>query len=88
MTSAKSCNSGFRSLPSAAAGTSRSNGLDVNSMNSRKPTLTRPSTPRTRLLYGSGMLRLKAATATDQVASIVPHSSSEPSWPPQAAAIR
>ena len=38
MTMPGSCSSGLRSRPSAAAGSSRSNGLEVSSMNSRKPT--------------------------------------------------
>ena len=37
-----SCSSGFKSRPSAAAGNSRSNGLDVSSMNSRKPNADEP----------------------------------------------
>ena len=49
-----SCNRGFRSRPSAAGGKSRSKGLEVSSMNSRKPTLTNPITPTTRATISSG----------------------------------
>ena len=54
-----SCSSGFRSRPSAAAGNSRSKGLDVSSTNSRKPTLSRPITTRMRASTGAGRWRLK-----------------------------
>src|SRR5213083_2895362 len=39
-TIAGSCNSGFRSRPSAGTGNRRSKGLDVSSMKSKKPVLT------------------------------------------------
>ena len=49
MASAGSCSTGLRSRPSAGAGRMRSNGFEVDSVNSRKPKLTMPSTPMTRL---------------------------------------
>ncbi len=48
MTSAGSWSNGFRSLPSAAAGSSLSNGFEVRIVNAKMPTLTMPSTPMTR----------------------------------------
>jgi len=86
--SAKSCNSGLRSLPSIAAGTRRSNGLDVVSMNSWKPMLINPRMPMTRLRNGVSRLPLSAVTASDQAARHSDHSSSEPSCAPQTAATR
>ena len=59
-----SCSSGFRSRPSAAGGIRRSNGFDVNSRNSRKPTLIRPITDSTRATSASGRLRENTDTAT------------------------
>ncbi len=83
-----SCSSGFRSLPSAAAGTRRRNGLDVNSRNIRKPTETKPITASTRASSAAGRLRERSVTAVAQPVSISTHSSSEPSCEPQVAAIR
>lgn len=81
----KSCSSGFRSLPSASAGTWRRNGLEVSRANSRKPRLTKPSTPMTRARNTSGRRRLNAATATVQTLRISIQSSIEPSCAPQTA---
>ncbi len=61
-----SCSSGFRSLPSAAAGTRRRNGLDVNSRNIRKPIETSPITASTRASSTSGRLRERSVTAVAQ----------------------
>ena len=83
-----SCSSGFKSRPSAAGGNSRSNGFDVSSRNSRKPTATRPITPSTRATISSGRWRLLSATATVHAPSMNTHSSIEPSCEPQLAAIR
>ena len=83
-----SCSSGFRSRPSAAAGISRSNGFDVNSMNDRKPTLIMPITASTRATSGAGSWRLNTVTATVQPASMNDQSSSEPSCEPQVAVKR
>ena len=83
-----SCNNGFKSLPSNAAGNRRSNGFEVNNMNNKKPTLIIPSTPRTRATISSGNCLLKTLTATDQPASINTHNNKDPSWEPQVAAIR
>ena len=83
-----SCNNGFRSLPSGAAGTRRRNGLDVNSRNSRKPTATSPITASTRASSTAGRLRERNVTAVAQPVSISTHSSSEPSCEPHVAAIR
>ena len=52
-------------------------------MNSRKPTLTAPSTPITRALSGDGRSRPKAATASPHIARINTQRTSEPSWFPQ-----
>ncbi len=60
----------------------------MKSRNDRKPTLTRPITPRMRATMSSGRLALKSETASIQVESIVTQSSSEPSWLPQVAATR
>ena len=56
-------------------------------MNSRNPTATRPITPSTRATISSGRCREKSATAAVQPVSISTHSSIEPSWEPQDAAI-
>ena len=69
-------------------GTRRSNGLDVVSMNRMKPIEISPMTPSTRATNGAGSLRLNCATASIHTLSIVSHSSSEPSWPPQTPATR
>ena len=69
-------------------GSRRSNGFEVSSMKSRKPTLTRPITPSTRATMRSGSWRLKTATAKVQPASISVQSSIEPSCEPQLAAKR
>ncbi len=53
-----------------------------------KPALTKPSTPSTRLRNCVGSARLKAATASVQIASTSIHSSSEPSCAPHTAATR
>ena len=57
-------------------------------MNDRKPIATTPSTPSTRAANVSGMLRLNAATAIDQVDNASAHSSSEPSCAPHTAVKR
>ena len=49
MASAKSCSTGFRSVPSCGAGIKRKNGLEVHKVKSMKPELMRPITPNTRL---------------------------------------
>ena len=79
---------GLRSAPSAAAGSSRVNGLDVSSVKLEKPTPTRPSTPSTRARNAFGRLFENAATSSAQVARISIHSSSEPSCAPHTAATR
>ena len=85
---AGSCSSGFRSAPSAAAGKSLRKGLEVSRMNSKKPMLTSPSTPRTRALSTCGSVRLASATAAVQLLRISCQRTSEPSWAPQMAAKR
>ena len=62
MASPGSCSSGFRSRPSRAAGISRAKGLEVSSVNSRKPKLIRPSTPSTLAANNSGRFLLKQAS--------------------------
>ena len=49
--------------------------------------LTSPITPSTRATVSGGMRRLNSATANVHIARIVAHISSDPSCPPQAAAI-
>ena len=88
MTIPGSCSSGFRSRPSAGTGNRRSNGFDVSSRNSRKPTLTRPITPSTRATISSGRWRLLSDTASVQIESMSTHSIIEPSCEPQVAANR
>ena len=74
-----SCSSGLRSLPSAAAGSRRSNGLDVNSVNSKNPVLIRPMTASTRATIASSSWRDKPATASVQPLMISDHSRMDPS---------
>src|SRR5215467_8601840 len=81
-----SCNSGFRSRPSAAAGNKRSNGSEVVSMNRMNPTLTNPITPSTRATTSSGRVRLVSATETDHTESMNTQSSIDPSCDPHEAA--
>ena len=57
-------------------------------MKSRNPALTTPRTPSTRAANDSGSCRLKAATASDQVASASAQSTSDPSCAPHTAAKR
>src|SRR5688572_13833886 len=57
-------------------------------MKSAKPALISPSTPSTRLVIVSGMLRLNTLTATVQIACTSSHSGSEPSCAPHTAAKR
>ena len=81
-----SCNSGFRSLPSAGtAGSRRAKGLEVNSEKDRKPTAMAPITASTRASTIVGKPRLKLATAAIHSDRISTHSSSEPSWLPHSA---
>ena len=54
-------------------------------MNNRKPTEIMPMTDKTRATMASGTLRLSTPTMAAQPPSIQPHSSSEPSCPPQIA---
>src|ERR1022692_212175 len=67
---------------------SRTNGLEVHSVNNMKPQLTSPITPSTRLAKVSGSWRLNAATAALQIDRIKIHSNSEPSCAPHTAATR
>ena len=83
-----SCNNGFKSLPSMAAGNNRSKGFEVNSMNNRNPTEIKPITPSTRATISSGKCLLNPATAAVHTVRINAHNSSEPSWPPHTAATR
>ena len=83
-----SCNKGLRSRPSSGAGNKRSKGLEVSSMNSKKPTATSPMTDSMRAVTSLGKWRLKRATATVQSTSICTHKSKEPSCPPQTPAMR
>src|SRR6266851_4300213 len=83
-----SCSSGLRSRPSGAGGTSRSKGFEVNSRNSRKPTLMSPMIDITRASNLSGKLRENIVTAKLHPPSINVHRSNEPSCDPHVAAIR
>ena len=85
MTMPGSCSSGFRSRPSAAAGSRRSKGFEVSSVKSRKPQLTRPITPSTRASVRSSSCFENIDTAKVQPDRISDHSSIEPSWLPHTA---
>jgi hypothetical protein len=80
-----SCNRGFRSRPSAAAGSKRSKGFEVSSRNRTKPTVIRPITPSALATVGKGRRSLKAATATVHSDRMKTQSNIEPSCPPQTA---
>src|SRR5215471_2523774 len=75
-TIAGSCSRGFKSLPSGGTGNRRANGLEVNSMNSRKPVLTIAITDNTRATISSGRWLLNKVTATIQTVSMKVQSSS------------
>ena len=83
-----SCSRGFRSWPSAGAGNTRSNGLEVNSVNIMKPQLTSPMTPSTRASMRWSSCREKTDTAIVQPERIRVHSRIEPSWLPHTAVMR
>ena len=74
--------------PSGAAGISRKNGLEVASVKSRKPKLTRPRTPSTRAPKRAGRRAAPIVTASVQDASRNIHNSSEPSCAPHNAVTR
>ena len=57
-------------------------------MKSRKPTETKPITPKTRATISPGKCLLKIATASVHELNIKAHNNKEPSWPPHTAAIR
>jgi len=59
------------------------NGLEVNRMNSRKPTEIIAWTLSARARSPGGRLRPAMLTARPNTARMVIHSSSEPSWLPQ-----
>ena len=79
MTRPGSCNKGFKSRPSAAAGKRRSKGLEVIKMNIKKPVDTKPRMPMTRATMAKGNVREKMATATVQPDSMSIHNNKEPS---------
>ena len=79
---------GFRSRPSGTPGSRRVKGLEVNRMNSKKPAATRQSTPITRARMVSGSPCEKRRTSSVHQVSIKSQSNSEPSCPPQTAAMR
>src|SRR6187551_3965481 len=83
-----SCNSGFKSRPSKAAGISLSNGLEVNNINAKKPTLTKPITAISLILKVSGKLFANMVTAIVQIDKMATHNNMEPSCPPHTAARR
>ena len=83
-----SCSNGFKSRPSNGAGKMRSNGLDVNKINIKKPTVTKPITANKLLLKRNGSSLAKKVTANVQTAKIVTQNSIEPSCPPHTAAKR
>ena len=82
-----SCNRGLNPSPSSGTGNRRTNGFEVNRMNSRKKTPIRPCTPSTRARKLSGMLRPNTEMAAPNTARTRTQSSIEPSWCPQVAAI-
>jgi hypothetical protein len=79
MTKPGSCNKGFKSRPSGAAGSKRSNGLEVVKMNIKKPVDTQPKMPMTRATMAKGKLRENMATASVQPANINTHNNKDPS---------
>src|SRR6187549_849285 len=83
-----SCNNGFRSRPSIAAGSKRSKGFEVNNIKLKNPTLINPSTPSTRAMMSSGRWRLNTLTAIVHSDSINTHNNKEPSCPPHTPATR
>ena len=83
-----SCSSGLRSRPSGTAGSRRSNGFEVMRVKERKPTLTQPSTLKTRAMNASGSLLLKMVAATVHNDRVSAHSRSEPSWLPHTPVMR
>src|SRR5690554_2607817 len=86
MTMPISCNNGFKSLPSKGIlGSSLSNGLEVNKLNSKKPTPNMPITDKTLARISTGIERLSRATAAVQPLKVNIHNKSEPSWLPQTA---
>ena len=62
-----------------AAGIKRSKGLETISINSRKPTLIKPMTPKMRARISSGKCLENTLTATVQILKIIAHSNNEPS---------
>ena len=83
-----SCKRGLRSLPSNAAGSIRSSGLDVSKVNKSTPIFKRPSTPSMRAIILIGRCFEKMATASVQPAIMKHHNKIEPSWLPHEAPIR
>ena len=68
-------------------GNRRSNGLDVRSKKSAKPTEIAPNTDRIRAVSTKGSERLNIATAAVQPAKISDHNNNDPSWADQTALI-
>src|SRR6266481_1694516 len=83
-----SCSKGFKSRPSAAAGSRRLKGFEVSRVNNKKPTATKPITPNTRATISFGKCLLKVATADVQIDRKNTHNNNDPSCPPQIAAKR
>ena len=83
-----SCNKGFKSCPSNGLfGSTRSNGLEVNNVNSKKPTPIMPITARALAKTSKGKFLEKILTANVQPESSNTHSKREPSWLPHTADI-
>ena len=74
-----SCNSGFMPWPSAGAGESLMNGLEVKITKAKKAEAIMPCTARTRAFNACGMLVPKAAIKPAKITKMKTHNSIEPS---------
>ena len=86
ITSPGSCNKGFKSRPSGAAGKTRMKGLEVVKMKAKNPTATQAKTLSTRATRVKGNGRENKATAAPHTDSSKIHSIKDPSCPPHSAA--
>jgi hypothetical protein len=83
----KSCNNGFNSRPCVGMISRRSNGLEVNNKNNKKPTLISPNIIKIWFSTSDGKRLEKIDTATHQTDNINVHNNKEPSCAPQTADI-
>ncbi len=85
--SAGSCSSGLSEAPCTGAGSRRVKALEVNTVKARNRAFSPPCTATADVLSPNGRPRPSASTAPKAVMTRH-HSSSEPSWLPQAPATR